>query len=125
MDHVAFGCAFLGHRLLVLGLHGIDHDADEQVEDREGRDHDVGHEERPGVGKLLHHRPHDAHRPAFQGHDLEQRIGRRADGAEPFRKLRAEQLGRHHREHVVEQPQQRDHRAHAGQRGDQSADHPP
>jgi hypothetical protein len=38
--------------LLVLGLHRIDHDADEQVEHGEGGDDDVGHEERPGIGNF-------------------------------------------------------------------------
>ena len=57
--------------LLMGGLHGIDHHGDKQVEHHKGGNQDKRQEIHPRQRELLHHRAHDAHRPAFQRHHLE------------------------------------------------------
>jgi hypothetical protein len=107
-------CGWCGsgqHREL---LHGRDDDADEQVEDGEGGDDDEGHEKGPGVGVDFHHRAHDAHRPAFEGHDLEQRIQAAGQRAEPVGEGAAEQA---RRQHPGGEEEDRHHRDHPGEPG--------
>ncbi len=57
-------------------LHRIDDQSNNEVYHNKSRDQNEGHEEEPGVGKDIHDRACDSNGPAFQGHDLEQRIGR-------------------------------------------------
>src|SRR5262245_26600661 len=56
LDHLALGRALGFLRLHRFRLHGVDHDADEQVEHHEGGHDDEADEEHPGIGMLLHHR---------------------------------------------------------------------
>ena len=74
---------------------------------------------------ILHDRLGDAVDPALERHHREQREQRAAERAEQLRIALAEQLGPHHREDVIEQPDQQHDRAHAGQRGEQAGDHAP
>jgi hypothetical protein len=107
--------------LLVEGAH---HDADEQVQDHEGREQDEDDEEQPGPGMLRHQRFHDSGRPVVEGHDLEQGVGGGAEISEQLRARRAEQLRGHDREDVEDEEKQEQDRAHPGQRRDEPADHP-
>jgi hypothetical protein len=116
------------HCRLVLRLHGVDDDRDEEIQHREGGDEDVRNEEQPGVGMHLHDRLHDAVDPAFERHDGEQRERGPAEISELLGKFGPEQLRRHHGEHVEQQQQQQQqqcNRTHAGERRDQSAHHAP
>jgi len=70
------GLAFRALLGLVLALHGIDDDANKQVEHRERGDQNERQEEHPGVGEYLHDRTDDPHGPAFQRHHLKQGVGR-------------------------------------------------
>lgn len=74
-------------------LHGGDDDADEEVEDGEGGQDDEGDEEEPGLGVLLHDGADDAHRPALERHDLEERVEALPERAEPLGVGAAEEGG--------------------------------
>ena len=77
---------------------------------------DEDDKEYPGIRVLDHDRTHNTHGPAFQRHDLEQRIQRFADTTEPLRKIFTEQLGRDNGKHVVDQQQHQRDRTQAGNR---------
>jgi len=104
-------------------LHRIDDDRDEQVEHGEGGDQDERDEEHPGIGKDFHHRAHDAHRPAFQGHDLKQGVHRTTKAAEPLGEVGGEQARGDHRRDVEDQRQHHGDRAQPGNCRQQCADH--
>ena len=106
-----------------LMLDGIHNDRNKQVQHHEGGNQDKGYKVEPRVGELLHHRSHDTHRPAFQGHYLKQGVEAGAEGAEPLGKGFAKQLGGNDRGNVEDQTKQRYDAAHAGQRGQQRLHH--
>ena len=95
-------------------LGGTDDDGDEQVQHHEAGNQNERHEEDPGHGIDGHHRPGNAHGPAFQGHDLEQAVNARSQSAEPLRERLTKQLGAHYRKDVEHHQQQRCGPADAG-----------
>ena len=65
-------------------LHRGDDDADEEVQNRKGGDHNEGDEEDPSERVGLHDGADDAHGPAFESHHLEEGVEAGTEGAEPL-----------------------------------------
>ena len=128
-----FFCAQLAFLLVLGAVHGVDQNTDEQVQGGEGRNHHEQDEEDPRIRVHIHDRPDDAVRPAFQRHDLEQRIERPTQIGEVVVAIiavaavqgAAVELHPDDGEDVVDQQQQQRRRAHARQGAEQAGDHQP
>ena len=104
-------------------LHGVDHEADQQVDHCESCHEDEGQEEGPCVGVDFHHGAHDPHGPAFERHDLEECVGGCPERAEPLREGIGEEFCGDDGADVEDQAHQHEDRAHAGHRCDEAFDH--
>ena len=109
-----FGCLGRGYALTLI-LNGIDNDRYKEIKYHECRYQNEWNKEHPGEWIDLHNRAHNAHRPAFQRHDLEQRIQTGAQSAKPVRKNLAKQLSGNNSGNIEHQAQQSDDASHARQ----------
>ena len=107
----------------MLGLHCVNDDADEQVQNGEAVHEYEWNKEQPRQRILFHHWPDNTHRPTLKGHDLKKGIHACADVTEPVREQLSEEVGRQNGTHIEQQENDGTYGEDAGNCSEQCSDH--